>query len=345
MSSQARHGSSVSTLFRFAKLQFDIQFQDDFAPADFLGSRLRGGYGFGLLAQLCRRDDLLLCAGQPQLCECDYLRLFRPRQDSARVNPVGAPLGNQQNLPATFVFDPPDARTRPYQAGERMLFDFIAIGPMCDYLPQSIKAFEEFGRVGFILDPLHRARFRLVAVHDALAFGRFAYESERLAPNLSLDISQAVSEATELGNEIVITFRTSTRIENQNARSKDRETGLAIFSDFYDLIYNTAHRVAGLWQIYGEAWPGPAEFFRWRERLLKLSRQITTIQNDLKMLRLSGYSNLQEAPKPLDGFVGSMRFSGDFSPFVELLRIAEIVHIGSETTCGLGQFHISKDVS
>lgn len=222
-----------------------------------------------------------------------------------------------------------------------MLFDFIAIGPMCDYLPQSIKAFDEFGKVGFILDSLHRARFRLVAVHHALDFVRSAYESGKLAPNLSLDISRAVSEATEFGNEIVITFRTPTRIENQNARSKDRETGLAIFSDFYDLIYNMAHRVAGLWQIYGEAWPGPTEFFRWRERLLKLSRQITTIQNDLKMTRLRGYSNLQEAPKPLDGFVGSMRFSGDFSPFMELLRIAEIVHIGSETTCGLGQFRIS----
>lgn len=324
-------------MFRFAKLQFDIQFQNDFAPADFLGSRLRGGYGFGLLAQLCRRDDPLSCAGQPQLCECDYLGLFRPRRDSSRVNPVGAPLGNQQNLPATFVLDPPDARNRPYREGERMLFNFIAIGPMCDYLAPSIKAFEEFGNVGFILDPLHRARFRIVAVHDALDAGRSAYESGKF---LSLHISQAVSEATGAGNEIVITFHTPTRIENQNARSKDRETGLAIFSDFYDLVYNTTHRVAGLWQIYGEAWPGPTEFFRWRERLLKLSRQITTLQSDLKMMRLCGYSNFQEAPKPLDGFVGSMRFSGDFSPFIELLRIAEIVHIGSETTCGLGQFRI-----
>jgi hypothetical protein len=336
--STTRRSSSV--LFRFAKLRFDIQFQNDFAPADFLGSRLRGGYGFGLLAQLCRRDYLLSCARQPQLCECDYLRLFRPRRDSSKVNPVGAPLGNQQNLPATFALDPPDARNRPYQAGERMLFDFVAIGPMCDYLPQSIKAFEEFGKVGLILDSLHRARFRLVAVNDVLDSGRSVYESEKLVSHLSLDISQAVSEATEPGNEILITFCTPTRIENQNARCKDRETGLAIFSDFYDLIYNTAHRVAGLWQLYGENWHGPVEFFRWRERLLKLSRQITTIQSDLKMMRLCGYSNMQEAPKPLDGFIGSMRFSGDFSPFMELLRIAEIVHIGSETTCGLGQFCI-----
>jgi hypothetical protein len=327
-------------LFRFAKLQIEIEFLDDNAPADFLGSRLRGGYGFGLLAQLCRRDEPLSCATQPQLCECDYLRLFRPSRENLNVKPVGAPLGNQENLPAAFVLDPPDQRTHPYQAGERMLFEIIGIGPMCDYLPQSIKAFEEFGKVGFILDPIRRAHFRLVTVRDLLSGNRVVYDSGKLLPIISKDIAEAISGAAEFANEIGITFRTPTRIENQHARRKDSETGLAIFSDFYDLVYNAAHRVAGLWQIYGDSWPGAAEFYHWRERLLKLSRNITTIHNDLRMMRLSGYSNLQEAPKRLDGFVGSMRFAGDFSPFIQLLRIGELVHVGAETTCGLGQFRI-----
>jgi len=327
-------------LFRFAKLQCEIEFLDADAPADFLGSRLRGGYGFGLLAQLCRRDEPLSCATQPQLCECDYLRLFRPSRESSSVKPVGAPLGNQENLPATFVLDPPDPRVRPYQEGERMRFELIGVGPMCDHLPQSIKAFEEFGKVGFILDRLSRAHFRLVTVRDLLSGNREVYDSGKLLPIISQDIAEAVSEVTAFAEEIVVTFRTPARIENQNARRKDRETGLAVFNDFYDLVYNAAHRVAGLWQIYGDIWLGPAEFYRWRERLLKLSRQVTTVHNDLKMVRLSGYSNLQEAPKRLDGFVGSMRFAGDFSPFVQLLRIGEIVHVGTETTCGLGQFRI-----
>jgi hypothetical protein len=327
-------------LFRVAKLQIEIEFLDDNAPADFLGSRLRGGYGFGLLTQLCRRDELLSCATQPQLCECDYLRLFRPSRESLKVKPLGAPLGNQGNLPATFVLDPPDLRIRPYHTSERILFEIIGIGPMCDYLAQSIKAFEEFGKVGFILDPLRRAHFRLVTVRDVLGGNRLVYDSGQLLPIVSQDVAEAVSEAKAWANEIVITFRTPTRIENQHARRKDRETGLAVFNDFYDLVYNVAHRVAGLWQIYGHSWAGPAEFYRWRERLLKLSRQVATIHNDLKMVRLSGYSNMQEAPKRLDGFVGSMRFAGDFSPFIQLLRVGEIVHVGAETTCGLGQFRI-----
>src|SRR5207249_11883407 len=129
---------------------------------------------------------------------------------------------------------------------------------------------------------------------------------------------------------------------NRNARRKNKETGLALFIDCYDLVYNLANRVAGLWQVHGDKWPGSAEFYRWRERLLKHSREITTVHCNLEMIRLRVYSNLQEAPKRLDGFVGSMRFTGDFSPLLQLLRIGEIVHVGAETTIGLGQYRIIK---
>ena len=327
-------------MFKFAKLEIEIQFQDDFAPAGFLGSRLRGGYGLGLLSQLCRRSDPLSCASSPEICECDYLRLFRPHRSNLKLKLVGAPLGNHQNLPAAFVLDPPDVREDPYRSGERIKFCFIAIGPMCDFLDQSIKAFESFGNTGFIVDSVRRARFALVAVRHPLTPGKPIHTTGDLEAKASRNILNAVFMTEQFKSEIDIRFSTPTRVENQNARRKDRETGLVIFSDFYDVVYNAAQRVGGLWQLYGEAWPGPAEFFRWRERLLKLSREITTIENDLKVIRLRGYSNLQETPKPLDGFVGSMRFSGDLSPFFELLRIAEIVHIGSETTCGLGTFRV-----
>jgi hypothetical protein len=177
-------------------------------------------------------------------------------------------------------------------------------------------------------------------VRDLLNYGRELYDSGRFLPAASRKIAAIVSETTAAVNDIAITFRTPTRIENRNARSKDNETGLAMFGDFYDLVYNLTNRVAGLWQLYGEQWPGPAEFYRWRERLLKGSREVTTVRRDLEMICLQGYSNLQEAPKRLDGFVGEMQFSGDFSPFLQLLRIGEIVHVGTETTCGLGQYRL-----
>jgi len=227
-------------LFKFAKLEIEIQFQDDFAPAGFLGSRLRGGYGLGLLSQLCRRSDPLSCASSPEICECDYLRLFRPHRSNLKLKLVGAPLGNHQNLPAAFVLDHPAARENPYQSGERIKFCFIAIGPMCDFLEPSIKAFGSFGNTGFIVDSRHRARFAVVAVRDAFALGTPVYKAGDLAAKASRNILDAVFMTEQFKSEIDIRFSTPTRVENQNARRKDRETGLVIFSDFYDVVYRPA---------------------------------------------------------------------------------------------------------
>ena len=40
----------------------------------------------------------------------------------------------------------------------------------------------------------------------------------------------------------------------------------------------------------------------------------------------------------MDGFIGRMKFVGDFSPFRSLLAIGEIVHIGQETAFGHGRY-------
>ena len=127
---------------------------------------------------------------------------------------------------------------------------------------------------------------------------------------------------------------------NQNARERDEASGISLFADFYDLVYNLTNRVGGLWQLYGDGWPGQAGFFRWREKLLRASRQVSTTHRDLQVERVEGYSNRQQASRPLRGFIGSMRFQGDISAFKELPGIGEIVHVGNQTAFGLGQYQI-----
>jgi CRISPR/Cas system endoribonuclease Cas6 (RAMP superfamily) len=40
------------------------------------------------------------------------------------------------------------------------------------------------------------------------------------------------------------------------------------------------------------------------------------------------------------GFIGTMRFAGDFAPFEDLLRIGEIVHVGQQTGFGFGRYQM-----
>ena len=40
--------------------------------------------------------------------------------------------------------------------------------------------------------------------------------------------------------------------------------------------------------------------------------------------------------------IGSMKFEGDFAPFVELLCIGEIVHVGQQSAFGLGRYTVVR---
>lgn len=191
-------------------------------------------------------------------------------------------------------------------------------------------------------------RFRLTEVRDLLDCGRSIYTGSGLTSSLSRDIAEAadVLDPTQLPTELKVEFVTPTAIENRNPKLRDPATGLTILNDFYSLVLNLALRVGGLWQLYGNEWRGQAEYFRWRERLLKASRSISTLESNLALFRdtrgspLKRHSSRQQADQPLDGFIGTMRFAGDLIPFWQLLRIGEIVHMGGDTANGLGQYKL-----
>jgi hypothetical protein len=128
--------------------------------------------------------------------------------------------------------------------------------------------------------------------------------------------------------EMEIRFVTPVRIEKEP------------FRDFYGLVYQLCNRVGGLWQLYGEDWPGQGGFHRWRNDLLKRSRDVKTLGRDLRDFSTIRFSHRQEEKQPMYGFIGTMRFAGDFAPFEELLRIGEIVHVGQQTGFGFGRYQM-----
>jgi CRISPR-associated endoribonuclease Cas6 len=99
--------------------------------------------------------------------------------------------------------------------------------------------------------------------------------------------------------------------------------------------------VGGLWQLYGDDWPGQGEFYRWRDGLLKLSREVKTLNCELRDFRTDRYSHRQQQKLPMYGFVGRMRYAGELAPFEELLRIGEIFHVGQQTGFGFGRYEVA----
>ena len=327
-------------MFQFSKLQIDLALESDFAPGGYWGSRLRGGYGRVLKDGLCDHQDLTDCRECPRFRECDFPRLFQPVRTLEESRLADAPLKHKVDLPRPFVIDPPPVIDREYRRGEIITLGFTSLGPLCQSIAYPVLAFERFEQTGIPGRSHHVSRFRIAGVRDLLAGGRSIYQSGTLSSAITHDIASLTREAWpwEGNSELEVKFITPLSVVNSHARERDPESGITIFTDFYDLIYNLTNRIGGLWQLYGEGWPGQAGFFRWREQLLKASRQITTAHRDLQMVRTWGHSNRQQADRPLGGFTGRMKFAGEFSPFAELLGIGEIVHVGNQTAFGLGRY-------
>jgi hypothetical protein len=334
-------GVKGGRLFQFSKLEIDLVLESNSAPGGYWGSRLRGGYGRILKDGLCDHQEIPDCRDCPRFRECDYPRLFEPVRTRAESLIADAPLKHKINLPRAFVIDPPSAEPDAYRRGDVVTFGFVCIGPACESIAYPVLAFERFQQTGAPEYNPQVSRFRLAGVRDRLADGQPIFESGNLRPARARDIASYSIEAREWNDEeLEIEFFTPVTVVNKEARERDPQSGIALFADFYDLVYNLANRVGGLWQLYGENWPGQPGFFRWREQLLKASRTITTTHRDLQMVRAWGYSNRQHAERPIGGFTGRMKFAGDFSPVKELLGIGEIVHVGNQTAFGLGRYVI-----
>jgi CRISPR-associated endoribonuclease Cas6 len=330
-------------MFSISKLQIEIELLDDFAPRGFWGSRLRGGFGDGLQLCLCPNSTPANIGHHSASCRCDFQRIFKPTQEILGLTLTGSPLGGCSNLPPPFVIEPPALAGYPPQ-GSRLNFNFLGIGPACDYLEQCVQAFQEFGRRGVERDEKRRrAKFLLIDVRDLLSYGRSVLIDGRLGSIRRQDIRDTVREAQAgpAETELTVCLRTNVQVIDKGMKSGNPLDRVKPFDSFWSFVSQVAHRTACLWQAYGNDWHGKRRYAEERGLLGKASREIVTLGQHLVKRELWGHSNLREVDKGLHGFTGTMTFGGDFSPFMELLSIGEIVHVGSETSSGLGQYSLA----
>lgn len=74
-----------------------------------------------------------------------------------------------------------------------------------------------------------------------------------------------------------------------------------------------------------------------KARLLQLANAIVLSQSDTRWIDWNRYSSSQKAGMQFGGLVGTLECRGDLAPFLSLLRMAELTHLGGKTTFGLGK--------
>ncbi|HYL97917.1 MAG TPA: CRISPR system precrRNA processing endoribonuclease RAMP protein Cas6 [Blastocatellia bacterium] len=269
-----------------------------------------------------------------------------PRLIKPPPHPYGYPRGSTPARGATpTAYLTPRDRTY-LKAGESLPFELVLLGRAIDYLPYIVFAVSEMarrglgvGRVPFKLDEVvmlepdgserqvYSGRTERIA---APALTRFKL-TDWLHPRLSLSalplaLCASPPALPALPSSLRISFLTPTRIrvdgDPQSAPSFDL------------LVRSLLRRISMLMLVHGRG-----RFEVDYKGLISRASEVRIRSTALRWWDFERYSNRQQTKMKLGGFVGEIEYEADARVIGELLPLVvagEVLHIGSNTTFGLG---------
>lgn len=310
----------------WGKYLFSSVFEDDAILPYYKGSTFRGVFGHALKKVVCalKRQDCRECLLKDK---CVYSFVFetpdKPEKPEGKKR-IAAP-------PHPYVIEPPDTNKTHFKKGEDFDFALILFGKANEYLPYFIYAFERMGDLGIgkSIDG-KRARFVLknVMTEDMPVYsgetkkisgGRFYQE---------LLIHHNNEEKSPPASTIELTFKTPLRNKFQNR--------LEASLPFHILIRAVLRRISSLYNYHGNG--EPALDYR---GLVERAKGIEIKSSALRWFDWKRYSNKQDRSMLMGGMIGSVTYCGDLSEFLPLIQFCEKVHLGKQTSFGLGKIEIT----
>ena len=254
---------------------------------------------------------------------CAYAVFFEPEPASGPADSGGSRLP----CPNPYVMEPPLSIEGDLPAGERLAFSLIIFGQANDYLPYIVYAFKTMGEMGLgrRVDG-RRGQFELeeIWLRDKQIYSD---NSDQLSK-----VSLSRLELNDYKNDdrpahLRLEFLTPLRVKHRNRFSVELP--------FHVLVRALLRRISSLEEYFGSGRP-ELDYSALAARAL----EVRMVENHLAWLDWSRYSNRQEKKMLLGGLVGQVVYGGDLSEYAPLLRYGALVHIGKQTSFGLGQYKL-----
>ncbi len=251
---------------------------------------------------------------------CAYIAIFETA--AAHVSDGGYQLSD---YPRPFIIEPPLPAPRLIEKGESFACHLIIMGPALNYLPYFVYAFTKLGQTGL---GQSRGRYRLKNIESALKTdNRIIFDG---ATQQFCNSPETYSFDTFLNkpsdsDELCLTFQTPTRIKYKNHLTKTLAFDL--------LMKNLMRRLSLLGHVCNEVPLNPDY-----HGLLKLARTVRLKTSALYWYDWRRYSSRQNTAMQLGGFMGTVTFQGDFTPFMPYIRLGSYLHVGKACTFGLGKY-------
>jgi hypothetical protein len=307
---------------RYCEIHFDAELSGDMSRAalpPFLGTTLRGAFGFVLKKLVCQ-----VAHGQCGRCllrsVCPYSTIFEgmgpPERRIMRKYP---------RVPQPFVLVVPGPRETASEAeDDRLRWGVRLFGPAMTYWPYVVHAFETAGEEGV---GRNRVRFRLERVTDAIAGEPLVTGAEETGaePSALRIPEQADGEMPEGPCTLRWRFETPLRIRH-GRRLNPAEL------DPFALVLAGRRRHDLMQHFYGE---GDAD--GGRENPWLDAERFETVASDIRPWGFERYSRRQRRRMRLDGLLGEATIRGPWHEVGAWLMAADRLHLGKATSFGFGR--------
>jgi len=287
------------------------------------GSTLRGAFGAMFKDSVCvvpHRE----CTRCVLHTHCAYPYVFEtPVPKSAkrmRKYPVA---------PHPFVILPMLEKKRLYKVGESLFFDLTLIGRGMNYVPYFIYTFAQFSeRRGL---GKRRGKCTLTSVQWQTPEGRwlsiYKDEDQQLEDCYRPTTIAPPDPTACKAKSLTLSFLTPTRLIFAGRLVSDLQ--------FHILCRTLLRRLSNLMYFHCGA-ELDVDF----KALIEDATRVTTVCNALRWLDWQRFSSRQHRHVKQGGLIGQITFEGEFQPFLPLLQLGSIIHVGKSTALGMGKFEV-----
>jgi hypothetical protein len=319
---------------RIAKYRFRLEAVERLRLPPYKGSTLRGGFGVVFKRTVCFQKEVKRCAGCLLRANCLYAYLFETAlPQDAEV------LRTYSDVPHPFVIEPPLDDKMVYEPGETLDFGLVLVGRAIDYLPYFIVAFRELGKVGLgqgrgkytlrevtAVQPLDGTEETIYSVAKEIVCDRdLSVGREEIRAQRPVKCEGSVCKLT-------INFLTPTRMKHEGR--------LVVRPEFHVLIRNILRRVSSLSYFHcGERWETDYR------GIIEAAKGVRLVEVGTRWVDWERYSSRQQQRMSLGGLVGQATYEGNLEPFLPLLVLGELVHVGKACVFGNGKYEIVRSDS
>jgi len=317
--------------FRLAKYRFVLQPNEFIKLNTYAGSSLRRAF-IPVFKQITCLNLEAECEQCEKKEECAY---FRTMEEP--VNHEDPAYKRYQTPPKPFIFEPPLKRRTFYSHNDELTFDLILFGNALEFFPFFAAAIRRLGELGI---GRNQGKFTLkrILAFDLLknsVVGEYAFDSAEASfdKDISVSLSQLLDKYEREYQEISqITVSIVTPLRMKRLGSENWHLY------FRTLIRSVLVRLANLAYSYC----GYDEFLEFPDIIYRAGRVRTVKENFIWEDWRPPNQRMNDNVR-LGGFVGDIIYQGPITEFWPVLRLGEVLHVGKNTSFGLGRILVEPD--